>query len=105
MYPNFLTVAAVLVLLVVGVFSSLSSIVIQQALAQNTTTSRVKDAYNLCLSRVTGVGFSEQLARPFCIDQIKNGASGQVGNMQTNNKENNNADNDDDDNDDDKGWD
>jgi hypothetical protein len=55
MYPNFLTVAAVLVLLAVGVFS-LSSIVIQQALAQNTTTSRVKDAYNLCLSRVTGVG-------------------------------------------------
>ena len=99
MYRNFLTVAAVVVLLVVGVFFS-SSIVIQQALAQNSTTSRVKDAYNLCLSRVTGVGFSEQLARPFCIDQIKNGASGQVGNMQTNNKENDN-----DDNDDDKGWD
>ena len=99
-YPNFLTVAAVLVLLAVGVFSSLSSIVVHQALAQNTTTSRVKDAYNLCLSRVTGVGFSEQLARPFCIDQIKNGASGQVGNMQTNNN-----DDDDDKNDDDKGWD
>jgi hypothetical protein len=100
MYRNFLTVAAVVVLLVVGVFSFSSSIVIQQALGQNSTTSRVKDAYNLCLSRVTGVGFSEQLARPFCIDQIKNGASGQVGNMQTNNKENDN-----DDNDDDKGWD